>query len=257
MFFKKKIKINRNLSVILYYDRKIELKTLNYLIMKIQTVLILTIALCLNFTGNAQTVSSAVNLIVTDTEGNVSAGDKIIFKNEKDGSLLSVVSDENGQASVRLNNGTRYQIKINSFEQASNYTAVDMADVDYEMQGLTLTIRYSLPKTYTLKNVNFESGSAVLTKSSYASLNNLAELLILKKSLKAELAGYTDNVGADDANLRLSQRRAEAVRTYLIKHGADSTRLFAKGYGEQNPVATNDTPAGRRKNRRTEIHILD
>ena len=219
---------------------------------------LIVISLVLTASGTfAQKISSLVNIVITDMESKPSAGDKIFFKSETDGKISETISDRNGKAQIRLFNGERYQIKINSFEEASNYAAVDIADADYEMQGIELTIRYSLPKTYTLQNVNFKSGSAVLTQNSYNSLNNLAELLNLKDSLKIELAGHTDNVGKDAENLQLSKKRAEAVRNFLIKKGVPINRLVAKGYGETQPVAYNNTPEGRKENRRTEIRILD
>jgi outer membrane protein OmpA-like peptidoglycan-associated protein len=83
------------------------------------------------------------------------------------------------------------------------------------------------------------------------------------KSLKAypevrvEIAGYTDDVGKDDYNLGLSQRRAEAVKQYLANSGLSADRIVARGYGETNPIATNGTPAGRAENRRIEFHRLN
>jgi outer membrane protein OmpA-like peptidoglycan-associated protein len=74
-------------------------------------------------------------------------------------------------------------------------------------------------------------------------------------SLKIELSGHTDNVGGDADNERLSQRRAEAVRAYLLSRSVDGNRVTAKGYGASRPVDTNDTKAGRANNRRTEFEI--
>ena len=79
------------------------------------------------------------------------------------------------------------------------------------------------------------------------------------KQLKAghvfEIAGYTDNTGDAALNLALA-RRAEAVREALIKYGADADMLVAKGYGEANPLASNDPAEGRLKNRRIEYHVV-
>jgi outer membrane protein OmpA-like peptidoglycan-associated protein len=71
-----------------------------------------------------------------------------------------------------------------------------------------------------------------------------------------EIAGYTDNTGDAALNLALSQKRAESVREALIKYGADPDMLVAKGYGEANPIANNDTAEGRLKNRRIEYHVV-
>ena len=71
--------------------------------------------------------------------------------------------------------------------------------------------------------------------------------------LNIEIQGYTDSTGEEDYNVQLSQRRAESVMSYLVSRGIDPDRLTAKGYGSVNPVASNDTPQGRAKNRRVEF----
>lgn len=72
-----------------------------------------------------------------------------------------------------------------------------------------------------------------------------------------EVGGHTDNVGSDEANLKLSHDRAKSVRDYMVKAGIASERLQAKGYGETQPVADNETEDGRKANRRTEFVILE
>ena len=74
--------------------------------------------------------------------------------------------------------------------------------------------------------------------------------------VKVEVAGYTDSKGADAYNLKLSGERAESVRAYLVSKGVPAASLIAKVYGEANPIATNDTDAGRAKNRRVEFHVI-
>jgi OOP family OmpA-OmpF porin len=75
--------------------------------------------------------------------------------------------------------------------------------------------------------------------------------------VEVEIAGYADSSGSEAFNMQLTQRRAESVRRYLIAGGIESYRLVAKGYGEADPIASNDTPEGRAKNRRVELHGLD
>ena len=105
--------------------------------------------------------------------------------------------------------------------------------------------------------VNFASGSAEVPESMAPFLKTAAaDLKQLKAGHVLEVAGYTDNTGDAALNLALSQRRAEAVREALIKYGADPDMLVAKGYGEADPVASNDTPEGRLKNRRIEYHVV-
>jgi outer membrane protein OmpA-like peptidoglycan-associated protein len=73
--------------------------------------------------------------------------------------------------------------------------------------------------------------------------------------LHLSVEGYTDSVGSDAFNQTLSEQRANAVRDYLIQQGLDPASIIATGYGKSNPVASNDTPAGRQQNRRVEIII--
>jgi outer membrane protein OmpA-like peptidoglycan-associated protein len=87
-------------------------------------------------------------------------------------------------------------------------------------------------------------------------LNDLAEFMARKKNIKIEIAGHTDNVGDKDANQKLSQERAASVKAYLVKKGISTDRVIAKGYGDTQPMADNDTPEGKQKNRRTEIRVL-
>ena len=105
--------------------------------------------------------------------------------------------------------------------------------------------------------INFPSGSAEVPATTAAFLQNAVDDL---KQLPAghvlEIAGYTDNTGNPAENIALSQRRADAVRDALIKDGANPDTLVAKGYGSADPIASNDTPEGRLRNRRIEYHIL-
>jgi outer membrane protein OmpA-like peptidoglycan-associated protein len=105
--------------------------------------------------------------------------------------------------------------------------------------------------------VSFASGSAQVPEAMAPFLKTAAaDLKRLKAGHVLEIAGYTDNTGDAALNLALSQKRAEAVRQAFIKYGADPDMLVAKGYGEADPIASNDTAEGRLKNRRIEYHVL-
>jgi OOP family OmpA-OmpF porin len=104
---------------------------------------------------------------------------------------------------------------------------------------------------------SFASDSAEVPESMEPFLKTAAaDLKQLKAGHVLEIAGYTDNTGDAALNLALSQKRAESVREALIKYGADPDMLVAKGYGEANPIANNDTAEGRLKNRRIEYHVV-
>jgi outer membrane protein OmpA-like peptidoglycan-associated protein len=110
-------------------------------------------------------------------------------------------------------------------------------------------------KSLVLHGVTFVSGSAKLTRSSEEILERIFVALLIHADLKVEIAGYTDNVGTQLKNEQLSQRRADAVRTWLVAKGISAARLTAKGYGMRDPVDTNLTLEGRSRNRRIEFHV--
>lgn len=114
-----------------------------------------------------------------------------------------------------------------------------------------------IQEVIVLKGVNFASGSAQLTADSSRALDDVAATLKKHPDMQVEVAGYTDNTGARQLNVSLSQRRAQAVVDYLVGKGVAGDRLSAKGYGPANAIADNSTAEGRAQNRRVELHILD
>jgi len=113
-----------------------------------------------------------------------------------------------------------------------------------------------LKEVIALKGVTFANNSAVLTGNSTDILDDAAATLHRNAGLKVEVAGYTDNRGAAAYNVRLSQKRAETVRDYLVAQGVSVDTLSAKGYGPENPLADNASADGRAVNRRVELRIL-
>jgi len=99
----------------------------------------------------------------------------------------------------------------------------------------------------------FDTGKATLQPASDEPLNQVLQLLQQDESLKLMIEGHTDNVGAAPTNLALSDKRAQAVRDWLVSKGIAADRLTAKGYGASKPVADNNTDEGRAKNRRVEL----
>ncbi len=105
-----------------------------------------------------------------------------------------------------------------------------------------------------MQSLVFESGRSVISELSYPSLDKVASLLFIK-SIKLKLSGYTDNQGSPVLNLRLSTERAQAVKSYLVSKGVDSSLIEATGYGTAHPIASNKTAAGRKQNRRVEFSL--
>jgi outer membrane protein OmpA-like peptidoglycan-associated protein len=105
--------------------------------------------------------------------------------------------------------------------------------------------------------VKFPSGRAEIPASMTPFLQKAAESLKqVPKGYVLEIAGYTDNTGDAQDNVALSQKRAEAVREAFVKDGVDPDMLVAKGYGSADPIASNETPEGRLRNRRIEYHVV-
>jgi OOP family OmpA-OmpF porin len=106
-----------------------------------------------------------------------------------------------------------------------------------------------------IQNLEFDFAKATIKPSSYPALDRVADLL-KRKNLNLKLSGHTDNVGSKERNLALSRERAEAVKAYLVSHGANASKIEAVGYGMTQPIASNKTAAGRQKNRRVEFYIF-
>jgi len=112
-------------------------------------------------------------------------------------------------------------------------------------------------ESLTLNNVFFDFAKASLRKESHPALNRLLELFALYPELKVEISGHTDWVGGDDFNKKLSGDRAKSVKDYLVANKIASVQIRTIGYGEEKPVATNETDEGRQLNRRVEFKILE
>lgn len=107
--------------------------------------------------------------------------------------------------------------------------------------------------TLVLEGVNFDFDKAVIRPQDYAKLDQDVDALKAWGDVEVEVAGHTCSIGTEEYNLGLSQRRAEAVRNYLVSKGVPADRLTVRGYGESRPVASNATREGRAQNRRVEL----
>jgi OmpA-OmpF porin, OOP family len=123
------------------------------------------------------------------------------------------------------------------------------------------------PKKYSLlivkkdrieikQQVKYQTGKFKVLPASYALLNQVVQVLRDYPKMKVRIEGHTDNVGGETFNLKLSQKRAESVKTYLVGKGIAEDRLESVGYGLTRPIASNRTEKGRAQNRRTEFHIV-
>ena len=110
--------------------------------------------------------------------------------------------------------------------------------------------------TGVIEGINFKTNSANLTKKSYDVLDRAVQVLSDYPDTRIEISGHTDNVGKDEYNKELSQKRADTVKEYFVNKGIRAERLTSVGYGMEKPIADNKTKAGKAKNRRTEFQLL-
>jgi outer membrane protein OmpA-like peptidoglycan-associated protein len=125
------------------------------------------------------------------------------------------------------------------------------------MQGKAIETKYASQITAQVSSrsyhIEFETGSAVIRSASYPMLDEIFQSAVVAEGLKLGVYGHTDNSGSDDVNVPLSEKRAAAVRDYLLAKGLAADRIETKGYGAAKPVADNATADGRSRNRRVEI----
>jgi outer membrane protein OmpA-like peptidoglycan-associated protein len=113
-----------------------------------------------------------------------------------------------------------------------------------------------LPKRFVLQDLKFRTDSNELEPTSRRVLDDVAGVLVRQPTAKIRVEGHTDNTGSPNTNRQLSSGRAEATKAYLVERGLAADRIEVAGLGPDQPVAANDTPDGRAKNRRTEIVVL-
>ncbi len=180
-------------------------------------------------------------------------------------------TDSQGYAEVLVPTGQRYEMEYLSLGRRNTTATVNVAEGP--RQDIRLTMRYRRwepppapepaspgeppppapePEPFVLEGILFETNSATIDPESYPRLDRLVEYLEHKPSARVRVAGHTDNVGNPRANQRLSEARAQAVRQYVVERGVADSRIEAVGLGDTQPVASNDTPDGRRRNRRIE-----
>ncbi len=168
-------------------------------------------------------------------------------KYDKGNELVFTIPDEKGGttwAHLFITNGCQQNLVI-----------VEEAALDTKLEFGPAEMKSALDKDgyIELYDILFDSDKATLKVESSKQLMDVLQLLKGNPGLKLEIHGHTDDQGNDDYNMSLSKQRAEAIVSFLLLFGIDTTRLIPKGYGESKPIATNSTEEGRAKNRRVEL----
>lgn len=168
---------------------------------------------------------------------------------------LSTTTDSSGHFTFENLDPVTYLLRVQALDYITSHTDVTVLP-DETAEIVVHLIRGGT--VITLEGIEFEFGKAVIKKESSPTLDMAAAILTNHPEIEVEIQGHTDSIGTAEANLKLSQARAEAVRDYLIDiHMIEPVRLIPIGYGERAPVADNATEVGRAKNRRVDFVVME
>ena len=191
-------------------------------------------------------------------------GAKIIYERLPDGKEVGIVysNPETGEYEIHLPGGQKYGVRAEADGHLSVNQNLDLTNdkdgavetIDIRLAPIEVTV-IEPDVTIPLNNIFFDYNRAVLRAESFPELNRLADLM-KKSSMTVEIAGHADAVGPEDYNMKLSEQRAKSVSKYLSDKGIDAGRISTVFFGESKPIDTNDTPAGRKRNRRVEFKVI-
>lgn len=220
--------------------------------------LILSLSL-IAFASTAQTSMESIKfhgkISDSKTQKPVDAELDVYFDN--DFVIDDVQLTHDGMFSENLNKRGWYIIEIKAqgyLNQTDTLWVTDEHRKTIERNYLLTPIEIGL--TVELKNIFFHFGTTTLKPESHASLDMVVSFFKSNPGITFEIAGHTDDEGAEDYNLTLSQGRAQSIVDYLVKQGIDSSRLIARGYGETQPIDTGITKAAKARNRRVEFRVV-
>jgi outer membrane protein OmpA-like peptidoglycan-associated protein len=189
---------------------------------------------------------------------------------------IEATSDENGNYNATLIKNEEFIVEFNINREKLDEQSINVSESTTSL-NFTIAVKDSIPEKVdfaslykgdtteineeaqislpTMNPVYFETESSELNSSDKSTLSNLAKGLKIAKGIKVQLNGYTDNTGSEAYNKRLSTKRAKAVADFLISKGVMKSQISTEGFGENNPVATNETDSGKAKNRRVELQF--
>lgn len=192
---------------------------------------------------------------------------KILYERLPDGkgAGVSQTNPETGEYEIKLQTGHLYGLRAEADGKLSESQNLDLREVkpdqSIESKNFDLApieVSTIAPNvTIVLNNIFFDFDKSLLKPESAPELDRIVDLLNEKSTMKIEIAGHTDDVGSEEYNKALSERRASTVVAYLIRRGINKDRLTVQFFGESKPIETNETESGRERNRRVEFKILN
>ena len=174
-----------------------------------------------------------------------------------DTEIPPVKTDQEGIYSVEVSPGT-YRVEATVEGYVKKMVPAVVEDGKTTLQNFALRRIPKKGEVIRLRGITFEFNKSTIRPDSFPILDDAAQTMIEIPELKVQIEGHTDSVGSDEYNQKLSEARANSVRTYLTtRHQINPDRIIAVGFGERRPVADNDTEEGRQLNRRIDFVILE
>ncbi len=164
-----------------------------------------------------------------------------------------------GSYEFNLLEGTQYMIRIDNLPNYEPYQqefSIEDTDGGNTEHKDIYIVRVEDEELITLSDLNFGSGSAVIRPNSFPALNKFIEYVNERPDVLIQLEGHTDFAGNDDANMRLSEARVEAVADYITSNGVKKSRVSTKAFGGTQPLTRDRSPEGRASNRRVEVRLI-
>ena len=198
--------------------------------------------------------------IISDEETFQPVDGDLFFTRREDGAKVKLKTHHgNGRYEATLPGPGDYDVIV----KAEHYLElIDSLTIEESEEDLHASKDFEMTRikeglTVTLENIFFDYDKATLRPESYPELNKLVDLLNKYPEMAIEISGHTDSDGSDEYNLNLSQNRANSCRQYVVDQGVSEDRITSKGYGETQPIASNDTEEGKQTNRRVQFTVLD
>lgn len=203
---------------------------------------------------------------LVDSKTDLPLGATIVYERLPDGKRLGIIesSPTTGEFDLKLPMGYFYSFHAEAKNYISESRNLDLRNLkrdkkvqlDFRLKPIEI-VPIEEEAVVRLNNVFFDFNKAILKPESFPELDRVVSLMNERPALTIEVDGHTDNIGTNDYNQKLSEKRAGAVKAYLITKGIDASRMDAKGFGETRPLVSNDDEIdGREINRRVEFKIL-
>lgn len=192
---------------------------------------------------------------VTDARTNKGIKANIHYSSIPTGSIHGDFNDST--FSFQIFGTARYKITAEAQGYTTKTIIVDPKDIDVDKKAVVKDIKLSRSgDAIRLNHLIFAQGQSTIEPQSFPELDEIALMMSENPKVEIQLEGHTDNVGSPAANLKLSQKRVDAVKAYLVKKGIKKSRIKTKAFGGSKPLQNEMTPEARMFNRRVEMRIL-